>query len=634
MRKFLVSITAASLALSLLAQATPALAVSGYDSAYAGESAFVALAPGQSNEFQVFFANTGSTTWTVGTSTEVDLAACLSDKVTCNAQDTSDAAWNAGWKSATRYATSTQTSVAPGAVATFKYTVTAPAGVTAGEYDFNGDLVLASTGEKIHPEGYYQAATVGAGAGAATITSLTSSTNGDNTGSANGGYSVTIAGSGFVCTPAFPTVNFGTATAAVTSCGTSQVVATAPAGAPGTVNVTVTNTGAAASNALGFTYKDTTKPTFQSFTVSGNLLTVTFSEPVCRAAGTDAGAVTASTDWTVNNVSGGGAGDAVTDDSIPACNAAKDNGVTSAVLGLTTPMPNGAFVETTLNSDPTGTTNQNIMDAAGNLASAPQSRQATATAPETTPPTITSVTGAVGATSITITFSEPVYCSGTWNPSGNVTLSDGNSSTVDPTTTGAFTSNTCGSSPTSADTSFGLVLGSALPADRTYTVKVVTAANDIQDVPGNDLASPASVTFTTGAGDFTPPTIVDARMVNNLGTTDFTEVGDSFSLTFSEPMNGTTTGTIQAQDQDGTIITPPGMTCGGNVSCSWNTAVTTVTVTVIGAPLTTPTVGTAGSGSTPGMQIPFNITTLNGFADLQNNVPNVLGSSDRLVDYE
>jgi len=35
-----------------------------------------------------------------------------------------------------------------------------------------------------------------------------------------------------------------------------------------------------------------------------------------------------------------------------------------------------------------------------------------------------------------------------------------------------------------------------------------------------------------------------------------------------------------------------------------------------------------------GMQIPFNVTTLNGFADLQGNVPNVLGSSDRLVDYE
>jgi hypothetical protein len=34
------------------------------------------------------------------------------------------------------------------------------------------------------------------------------------------------------------------------------------------------------------------------------------------------------------------------------------------------------------------------------------------------------------------------------------------------------------------------------------------------------------------------------------------------------------------------------------------------------------------------MQIPFNITTLSGFSDAQGNVPNVLGSSDRLVDFE
>ena len=89
MRKIAVAFTAVTLALSMLAQAVPAAAAAGFDSAYAGESAFVSLAPGQSNDFQVFFANTGSTTWTRSTSTQVDLAACLADKVTCNAQDAS-----------------------------------------------------------------------------------------------------------------------------------------------------------------------------------------------------------------------------------------------------------------------------------------------------------------------------------------------------------------------------------------------------------------------------------------------------------------------------------------------------------------------------------------------------------------
>ncbi|MGH2798738.1 MAG: hypothetical protein ACRDM0_13935 [Thermoleophilaceae bacterium] len=55
--------------------AAPGVALgSGYDSSYAGESAFVELGPGQTNEFQVFFANTGTITWTRGSATQVDEA--------------------------------------------------------------------------------------------------------------------------------------------------------------------------------------------------------------------------------------------------------------------------------------------------------------------------------------------------------------------------------------------------------------------------------------------------------------------------------------------------------------------------------------------------------------------------------
>src|SRR5437867_3201900 len=177
MRKIVTAVTAASLALSMLAMAVPASAVSGYDSAYAGESAFVNISPGQTQSFQVFFANTGTTTWSRGTSTQVDLAACLEDKITCNAQDASEASWNSGWLSATRYASTTQTTTAPGALGTFSYNIAAPANATAGTYRFNGDLVLSTTGEKIHPDGYYQDATIGGtGTGAATLTGCSTNT--------------------------------------------------------------------------------------------------------------------------------------------------------------------------------------------------------------------------------------------------------------------------------------------------------------------------------------------------------------------------------------------------------------------------------------------------------------------------
>jgi hypothetical protein len=620
MRKIVTAVSAAALSLSMLASAVPALAVTGYDSAYAGESAFVNISPGQTQNFQVFFVNTGTTTWSRGTGTQVDLAACLEDKVTCNAQDATEASWNSGWSSATRYASTTQTTTAPGALGTFSYNITAPVGATAGTYRFNGDLVLSTTGEKIHPEGYFQDATIGGpGSGAATLTTIN-----PTSGSTAGGTSVTLTGTGIVCTPAFPSVSFGGTNAVVNSCGSTSVGVTSPAHAAGAVTVTLTNSGQAASNGLTFTYQDTSAPSFTGMTVNGDLITVTFSEPVCRdvAWSTD--------DWTINNISSGTTDILDTGDTIPICNAARDNTVSAGTIVMSQSVTPGALVEVTLNETVLGGgVNVSIADAAGNDIAAPQARQATALQPETTAPTITSASGAVGGTSITINFSEPVYCTGFSFDTTDITITDNDATTTDPTANGAG-SNACSATRSGADTSFSFNTNIALPAGRTYTVTLTPEANEIQDTANNDLANPSSVTFTTGAADFTPPTIVDARMVNNLVTTDFTEAGDSFSMTFSETMNGTTTGTIQIQDQDGTVFT---LTCGGNVTCTWNTAVTQVTVTVA-TTITPPVVGDPGAGNTPGMQIPFNVTTLNGFTDLQGNVPNVLGSSDRLVDYE
>ena len=614
MRKIVTAVTAATLALSMLATTVPALAVAGYDSAYAGESAFVNISPGQTLNFQVFFANTGTTTWSKGTGTQVDLAACLEDKVTCNAQDATEASWNSSWLSATRYASTTQTTTAPGSLGTFSYNITAPVGALAGTYRFNGDLVLSSTGERIHPEGYYQDATIGGGGGAASITSLT-----PNSGTSNGGTSITVAGTGFVCTPAFPSVSFGGTNAAVTSCGSTALTTTSPAHAPGAVTVTVTNSGAAASNGLTYTYQDTTKPTFQSIAVAGNLITVTFSEPVCRVTAWSAA------DWNINNISSGTTNIADSGDTIPfPCTASRDNAASTATIVMPTNITPGALVEVTLNETVLGAgTNTSIVDTSSNVANAPQARQATASAPETTPPTVTSASGAVGATSVTVNFSENVYCTG--GAPGDWTLTDNNSSTTDPTIT-AVTG--CGGTQLTADQSIGLTTSFGLPADTTYNlIYTSSVANEVQDIAGNDLANcNPCTTFVTGAADFTPPTMVDARLTNNAGpSSDFVEAGDAFSVTFSEKMNAAAT-TISIQDQDGTTAT---ITCGTNATCSWNTSTTTTVLTVTLTAALVPS-----SGTTPGMQIPFNITAFTGVTDTSSNPPNVLGSSDRLVDYE
>lgn len=152
------SVLAIAFLLSMVGQGTQAAAVTGFDSGYAGESAFLTLAPGQSGMFQVFFRNTGQQSWIKGTGSQVDLAACLEDKVTCNAQDASEAGFNDRWVSATRYSTQVQGTVISGQIAAFAYNVKVPAGAT-GLHRFNGELVVAS-GARIHPEGYYQDVTV------------------------------------------------------------------------------------------------------------------------------------------------------------------------------------------------------------------------------------------------------------------------------------------------------------------------------------------------------------------------------------------------------------------------------------------------------------------------------------------
>src|SRR5206468_11220043 len=159
-------ISAAALSLSMalgmnfgVAQA----ATPGYDSAYQFESAFLSLKPGDSGTFSVFFANTGTTAWTAGSGTQVNLAVCAADKVTCNVTS-AQSTWASGWLSSTAYATHTKSVVVPGDFSAFTYNIKAPTAVAVGTYRFNGDLVLASSGTRIHPEGYYQDATVTAAA--------------------------------------------------------------------------------------------------------------------------------------------------------------------------------------------------------------------------------------------------------------------------------------------------------------------------------------------------------------------------------------------------------------------------------------------------------------------------------------
>jgi hypothetical protein len=347
-------------------------------------------------------------------------------------------------------------------------------------------------------------------------------------------------------------------------------------------------------------------------TVNGVFGTVTFDHAVCRT-----GPVTVA-DWVVDV-----SGDTTTYDdlgtSTPDCNADANNGVTTALLILAAAPPPGSVVYVTLTA-PGGA---NLRDQGGQTVAAPQTHSAIATSPETTAPTIRSAFGEVGGTTIILGFSKDVYCTGFSFNASDIVVTDNNPATEDPLVTG-MGSNGCGSTPVSADASFSITVNMALSPSRTYTVILTPEANEIQDTSDNDLANPSEISFTTAAADITPPTLIDSQLLSNLGTTDFGDVGDQFEATFSETMSASPFAGINVQDQDGSLAS---LSCGGQVQCTWNTAGTAINVTVTSALASLP-------GSTPGLQFPLLITTLNGFSDLQGNTPNLLGSPDRVIDNE
>jgi len=154
----IVTIALALISLTFVPARPAHAAVTGFDASYFGESNFLSVGPGQTGQFVVIFTNTGGQTWQRASGSQVNLAICLPDKVTCNVPSP-NARWNDGsWLSSIAYATH-NSDVAPTQNGYFVYSIRVPLDTTAGVYWFHGDLVLGSTLAKIHPAGYFQNAT-------------------------------------------------------------------------------------------------------------------------------------------------------------------------------------------------------------------------------------------------------------------------------------------------------------------------------------------------------------------------------------------------------------------------------------------------------------------------------------------
>jgi hypothetical protein len=163
MRRLIPTIIFCTVAMQSPGVAAPRGAPPGGDAQFAGESAFLTMRPGDTGSLQVFFANTGSTTWIRGTSSEVVLGVCVDTPLPqgfrCNVLSPyADFALN--WTSPRIYAVQNQAVVSAGSLATFTYNVRVPLDAAMGDYYFRGELMYRATPIPFRPVGYHHVVTV------------------------------------------------------------------------------------------------------------------------------------------------------------------------------------------------------------------------------------------------------------------------------------------------------------------------------------------------------------------------------------------------------------------------------------------------------------------------------------------
>jgi len=120
------------------------LVAKGFAASSMCNTSALTLRPGEAGTFTACFANTGGTTWTLGSATQVDLAQCCPPNT-----PSPNASWAVSWLSLTAYTAQGQSAVVPRATGTFTFQVRVPKNASSGTYVFEGYLVLHRTGEII-----------------------------------------------------------------------------------------------------------------------------------------------------------------------------------------------------------------------------------------------------------------------------------------------------------------------------------------------------------------------------------------------------------------------------------------------------------------------------------------------------
>ena len=128
-----------------------ALPTPGFSAVACGESTTPQVHGGDTLQIGGCFMNTGTVAWVKGSSTQVDLAMCCPPNVAGLEAD-----WVVSPLTPIEYATTLVTTVSPGQSAVFTFAIHVPPGTAPGDYVFEGNLVVASSGAPLKGASFRQ----------------------------------------------------------------------------------------------------------------------------------------------------------------------------------------------------------------------------------------------------------------------------------------------------------------------------------------------------------------------------------------------------------------------------------------------------------------------------------------------
>ena len=187
-----------------------------------------------------------------------------------------------------------------------------------------------------------------------------------------------------------------------------------------------------------------------------------------------------------------------------------------------------------------------VKDAAGNALTNDYSWSFTTVVGDITPPTVTSVTPANGATSVSVSTTASAIFSEAMDAStiNNSTVELRNASNALIAATASYNATT---------RTVTLVPSTPLSNSTLYTVTIKAGASGVKDIAGNALAIDYNWSFTTVVADITPPTVTSVTPVN--GATGVL-VSTTITAIFNEAMNAATISgsTIELRNASNVLI--------------------------------------------------------------------------------